>query len=67
MVSLNFFFPLFFVFASNHLLLPSSPTLHSAVWYPGPSAQLVTVDDKQLTLWKVKGDSAKVAVCTPGI
>ena len=46
---------------------PSPSVLHSAVWYPGPSAQLVTADDKQLTLWKVKGDTAKVAVCTPSI
>ena len=55
----------YFFFASHHPPLHPPPLplpiLHSAVWYPGPSAQLVTADDKQLTLWKVKGDAAKVA------
>ena len=66
-IVLLFLYYYYYYFASHTPLstpLPL-PILHSAVWYPGPSAQLVTADDKQLTLWKVKGDAAKVAVCTP--
>ena len=63
-----YYYYFFFLQAITPLSTPLPlPILHSAVWYPGPSAQLVTADDKQLTLWKVKGDAAKVAVCTPSI
>ena len=60
-------FSLYFCFFLQAIILLLPPSLHSAVWYPGPSAQLVTADDKQLTLWKVQGDTAKVAVYTPSI
>ena len=68
-IVLLFLYYYYYYYFASHTSLShlSLPILHSAVWYPGPSAQLVTADDKQLTLWKVKGDAAKVAVCTPSI
>ena len=32
----------------------------SCVWHPGSAPQLVSIDEKQLNLFKITGDSAKV-------
>ena len=39
--------------------LPSPPP--STVWHPGSQMQLVSVDDKQLTLWKLAETGTKVS------
>ena len=36
-------------------------SLSSTVWHPGSQMQLVSVDDKQLTLWKLAEAGAKVS------
>jgi hypothetical protein len=42
----------------NHHCFPPP----SCVWHPGSAPQLVSIDEKQLNLFKITGDSAKVHV-----